>query len=116
MDKYKKQPIVVEIGKKKDDWITRVMKENTPIGDNTVDLTTYGAEQVFIKNFYFSAEEMGFLNNKMENAVWQWLSSNDPYIVSSSQTITVKDGKFHINMTIFYKLPNFSIVEEDEKE
>jgi hypothetical protein len=58
--------------------------------------------QTRIKTFFFSMEDTKIVE-KMENAVWMWLSNKNPKVLSTSQSMMVKDGKFHIVLTVFYQ-------------
>jgi len=104
-----KKPIVLELDEKNNEpWIDKFIREDNAKRKNYEDLggidrNLYTENQTFVKNFTFSAEEIGYLNTKMENRVWQWLADNNPMVISTSQSITVKDGKYHLNLTIFYK-------------
>lgn len=96
MSKYNNIPIVVELGDMKlpQENIWKAEKDN---------ILENNPSQTFMKNFFFSTDDTKIIRN-MENGVWYWLAENDPEIVSTSQSMMVKDGKFHIVLTVFYKV------------
>lgn len=93
--KYNNTPIVVELG------AMQFPQEKVQQMEQEVFLSK-NPDQVFVKNFFFSTDDTKIIK-QMENAVWLWLSNNNPDVVSSSQSMMVKDGKFHIILTVFFR-------------
>lgn len=94
--KYNNTPVVVELG-------AMQFPKGKLLEQEREDFLKRNPGQTFVKNFFFSTDDTKIIKH-MENAVWLWLSDNNPEIVSSSQSMMVKDGKYHIVLTVFYKV------------
>lgn len=90
---YNKTPVVVELG---------LMKSPNPQMKEPEDFLKNNPDQVFIKNFLFSADDTNVMK-QMENSVWKWLAESNPEVTSSSQSMMFKDGKYHVVLTVFFK-------------
>jgi hypothetical protein len=92
--KYNNTPVVVELG-------AMQFPKGKLLEQEREDFLKRNPGQTFVKNFFFSTDDTKIIKH-MENAVWLWLSDNNPEIVS--QSMMVKDGKYHIVLTVFYKV------------